>query len=211
MSTALARYVVRSVRWQPMLLAIAMGASAAVGTRTVTGRWEPPALLFCVTAMAAAVGVAMDDPAAESLAGVPTRLWRRSGRAAAVVVVPATTTWGTLALSARGLPVIGELTLMGAVLCLVGLAAGTAARRRWGPRSAGLVAAPTVALVALAAVGAPEPWSLAPGQPGMAARWSLVGGVAVAALTCSLLDPARRPRGGRPLTAAGGRRRPVGG
>lgn len=194
MNTTLARYVVRSVRWQPMLVAIIVGASAVVGTRAVSRGWDPAALLFSVAAMATAAGSAMDDPSGELLASVRTPLWRRSARAATVVAVPGAATWTALAIPARGLPVIGELTLVGAALCGVGLAAGAAARRLRGPTCAGLAAAPTVALVAVVAVGLPEPWSLAPGQPGTARGWSVIGALAASVLIWGLLDPARRDR-----------------
>lgn len=185
-------YVVRSVHWQPMAVATAAGSSLVLVTRAVADNWQPSALLFCLAAMAAAVGSAMDDPASATLAGVPVALWRRKVRAGAVVVVPAAGAWTMLAVAVRELPTSGQLTVMAAGLCTIGLAVAAAAARRLGPTSGGLVAAPTTALVAFGALAAPHGWALAPGLAGMAWRWALIGGVAGALFAGAVRDPARR-------------------
>lgn len=195
--TSLARYVVRSVHWQPMAVATAAGSSLVLVTRAVSDNWQPSALLFCLAAMAAAVGSAMDDPASATLAGVPVALWRRRVRAGAVVVVPAAGVWTTLAVAVRELPTTAQLTVMAAGLWAIGLAVAAAAARRLGPTSGGLVAAPTTALVAFGAVAAPHGWALAPGLAGMASRWALIGGVAGALFAGAVRDPARRGVSGR--------------
>lgn len=189
-----ARYVVRTVQWQPVLLGLVAGAGFIVAARLASGTWVTSSLVLALTVMAAAVALALDDPAAETLASVPAPLWRRALRAGAVTVGLAALCWGGLVLLVRGVAATGELTVMAASLWTVALALGAAARRRLGPTAGGLVAAPAVAAFTFATTVVDDPWSFSPGHAGMAWRWAAVAGIAAALLAWSLRDPVRNSR-----------------
>lgn len=187
-------YVVRTVRWQPVLLGVLAGAAFLVGARVTEQAWTTSALLFAATAIAAAIGLAVDDPAAETLAGVPAPLWLRGMRAAAVSLVVAGASWGGLVLLVRSNAPVAQWTMLAAALWCVALAVAGAARRRLGPTAGGLVAAPVVPAFALASSTVTGQWSMVPGAAGVGWRWSVVAGLAVAVFAWSLRDPARSGR-----------------
>lgn len=194
MSSALARYVARTVRWQLILLGALAGAAFLGSARVTEQAWSTSGLLFSAMAIAAAVGLAMDDPAAETLAGVPTSLLLRGTRAAAVAVAVAAASWGGLLLLVRGVAPVAQWTLMAGALWCVGLAVAATARRHLGPTTGGLVAAPAVPALALASSTLTGQWSLVPGTAGVGWRWIVIATLAAALLTWSLRDPARSGR-----------------
>lgn len=193
-SRDLARYIVRAVRWEPVVLGVAAGAAFLVIARVTEQAWTTSALLFAATAVAAAVGLAIDDPAAETMAGVPTALWLRAIRSAAVSVTVAAASWGAMMLLVRDVAPVAQWTVMAASLWCVGLAVAGAAKRRLGPTAGGIIAAPVVPVVALASTTMSGQWSLVPGGAGVAWRWGVIAALAAALLAWSLRDPAR---GGR--------------
>lgn len=194
MSPVLARYVARTVRWEPILLGALAGAVFLISARATEQGWTTSGLLFAAMAIAAAVGLAMDDPAAETLAGVPTSLRLRGMRAAAVSVAVAAVLWGALLLLVRGVAPIAHWTLMAWALWCVGVGVAATARRHLGPTTGGLVAAPVVPALALASSTLTDQWSLVPGTAGAGWRWSVILAFAAAVLAWSLRDPARSRR-----------------
>lgn len=189
-SPELTRYIVRAVRWEPVVLGVAAGAGLLVMARVVDQTWTPSALLFAATVVGAAVGLAMDDPAAETLAGVPTALWLRAVRSAAVSVAVAAGSWGAMMLLVRDVAPVGHWTVMAGALWCVGLAVASSAKRHLGPTAGGVVAAPIVPVVALASTTVTGQWSLAPGGGGVGWRWSVIAALAAGILAWSLRDPA---------------------
>lgn len=190
MIPVLARYLVRTVHWYAVPMGLVAGLAFVFGARIVSGRWMTASLLFALTAMAAGVGFALDDPAGDTLAGVPVPLWLRASRAALVAAGVAVVSWALLLLVVSRAVPVRDLTVMAGAVWTVALAIAATARRRLGPVAGGLVAAPTVTVLSLASTMVPDPWALSPGHAGMVWRWSVIAGVAVVLYAWAVRDPA---------------------
>lgn len=197
----IARYVVRTVRWQPVLLGLTAGLVLLITARVRYGTWGSSPLLFAMVAIAAGVGLALDDTAGEILGAVPKPLWVRGLRGAMVSGAVAAASWALLLLLGKGIPGRVSMTVMAGALGAVALGLAAAARRRLGPAAGGLVAAPAVVGFAVAArtlthipalrLGDETSWALSASTPGMAWRWAAIAAVAVAVFGWNLRDPAR--------------------
>jgi hypothetical protein len=207
----LLRPVARAVPWAPFLTAAGAGLAIVGVPAAMSVVLGPDDLvgLLRVAAVCAALGLAfaLDDPAARSLETVPTpRPLRYAVRIA--VLAPALAAWWALILTvtvagaqqdtATALPLRG-LTAEAGALALTALAVA-AIRIRVRPDGGGLVAGPTVLVLALAATSLPErlvlfvppdspQWQTAHG------RWASVLVLAFAALAWAARQPARIRRG----------------
>ena len=188
---ALAGRLRRALPWRALWIAAAV---AAVLAHASGG--SPGGLRAAAAALAVAVVCALDDPAAETIAGAPTpAVVRRLVRLAlaALVVAPA---WA-VTLAAADAPARPGLTLeLGAMLSLVAAGAVVAGRVR-GDEQGGITAATgLLAMLAAAWIVLPERWTLfadAPGVPAWAAaheRWAVLLALGV------LILAAERPAAG---------------
>jgi hypothetical protein len=182
-------YLVRSVWWQPIVVA---AVAAAVVLRLA--RLDPAMERFLV-ALLLALGTALvlDDPAAATLAASPTTLWRRRRHRLALALVLVGVAWVALdrvaghpgaALVPPGSATLVLGTLLGVVLASAALAGGD-------DRLGGAAAGPVLLGFVIVVAQLPERWSLLP-VAGHERRWGLVLAAAVLVLLAASRDPAAR-------------------
>ncbi|MGN9907477.1 hypothetical protein ACTMTJ_07960 [Phytohabitans sp. LJ34] len=198
----------RAMPWALFLAAAGLGLVIVAGpaVSTVSLRDEDLLGLLRVAAACGAVGIAflLDDPAARSIATVPTpRLLRHLLRAALAAAVAgawwAALLGATVAGAEDGAAAtlrLGGVTIEAAALAATALALA-AARLRMGDGAAGLLAGPGVLVLATAAVLLPARWALyvPPGDDRWAAahgRWALLLAAALIALLWAGRDPVHR-------------------
>jgi len=194
-TAAIVAPMVRVVSLAPLGWAMAGGmALVSVGSRSGVAL----RLTIAGAAVAAATAFLLDDPAAATLAGSPTplraRRWHRI--AVAAVGVPL---WWTAAVTVAiartgGLPLRGralELTVLVAVALAVSSGAATT-----GDRTGGGVAGAACSVAGFASTLLPPRWWLPfptdPGGSGATPRLAVILALAVAVLTWTTRDPARR-------------------
>jgi hypothetical protein len=215
----LIRPAARAMPWTAFLVAAAVGL-AIVGVPAafpVLLSDEDLVGLLRAAAVCGALGAGflLDDPAARTVATVPTsRPLRYAARAG--VVLPSVAVWWALVLAVTvggaeegagaALP-LGDVTVEAAALGAVALAVSAVRLRRDGSIAGGVVAGPVV--LALVVVASRLPPGLVlyvpPGDGRWDAahdRWGVLLAVAVAGMVWAALEPARR---WTPVTA--GRRR----
>ncbi len=146
-------------------------------------------------------GLAAGRRRASLLAASPTPLRRRVAVPVAVAAAVAGATWLVLvtgsALRVDGVPVLG-LTVQALALSALGLAVAAVLRTWRGHSEPGVLAAPVVVALVLAALPLPPRWSLlvpvpdAPGWDASVLRWTALLVVAVVVLLAATRDPAAR-------------------
>jgi hypothetical protein len=202
----------RATPWRAFLAAAGPGlAIVAVPAATMTLTDKDLVGLLRAAALCGALGVGflLDDPAARTIATVPTpRPVRYAARAA--VILPVATAWWALvvAVTVAGaehgigatLP-LGGVTVEAAALGAVTLAVA-AARLRSRPDSGGIVAFPILLALVMAASMLPQGMELfvPPDDTEWAAahdRWAVLLAVAVAGSMWASPEPARRWTRGR--------------
>lgn len=198
----------RAAPWGAFLAAAGLGLAivAVPAATTVTLSDEDLVGLLRAAAVCGALGAGflLDDPAARSIATVPTpRPIRYAARAG--VILPALAVWwaAVLAVTVAGaehgigatLP-LGRITLEAAALGAVALA--VAVIRLRGPRdSGGIVASPVLLVLVMAASLLPQRMALfvPPDDTQWAAahdRWAMLLAVAVVGSVWATREPARR-------------------
>ena len=210
---AAAAPLLRSVRWQPVLLVGGLAAGL------LWWRWgdlgDPTVSLWLLRGvalmLAAAVPFGLDDGSRGTLAASPTPLSSRTAGALLVVVLPAAAVWAAacaaVSRQATGLPLLG-LTLEAMALCCASTAAGLALARWRDAPEPGALTAPAVVVLGLVLPQLPR-WAavvVGPGPDWQAAhlRWAAVLALAVAVSCAAVADPGRggatRPRWPRDRT-----------
>jgi hypothetical protein len=184
-------YLVRSVWWQPIVVAAVVAAVVArlAGLDPVTERFLAALLLALGTALV------LDDPAAATLAASPTTLWRRRRRRLALALVLVGVAWVAVDRVAghpdAGLIPPGPATLV--LGTLLGVVLASAAVAGGEDQLGGAAAGPVLLGFVLVVARLPERWSLLP-VAGHERRWGLVLAATVLALLAASRDPAaRRP------------------
>jgi fluoroquinolone transport system permease protein len=197
---ALAPALLRSVRWQPVLVSAL--ASALLLWWQFDAAATPPNTVWLLRAVALllAVGVAfaLDDKTRPTLAAVPTPLWWRVVVGLIGVAAPAGLAW-CAALAWVGWRVHGDvpaaaLTLEAAALATLVLAVAGGLARWRGTSDPGAVTAPVMLALGLLLPQLPR-WVALVVPPGPAwdpahVRWAMLLTIAVAVLALSLRDPA---------------------
>lgn len=206
---ALVAPTARAMPWHLFLAAAGLGllAVALPAASTISLRDVDLVALLRLAATCGAVGVAflLDDPATRSLATLPTPRWTRQLVRATLATAAAGTWWAALlAITVAGAQdgaadtlSLPGLTLEAATLAAVALALAATRLRTSTDGAAGVLAAPAVLVLALAATMLPARWALfvKPGDPRWPAahdRWALLLAAALAALLWATRD---RPRG----------------
>ncbi|GGN92416.1 ABC transporter [Actinoplanes lobatus] len=191
----------RATPWTAFLAAAGVGLTivAVPAALRVELTAEDLVGLLRAAAVCGALGLAfvLDDPAARTIATVPTpRPLRYAARAG--VILPAAAAWWALVLTITGagdvLP-LGGVTVEAAALGGVALAAG-AVRLRSGD-SGGIVAAPAVLVLVVAASRIPPKLALfvPPGDERWAAahdRWAVLLAAAVVVSVWAAAEPVRQ-------------------
>jgi fluoroquinolone transport system permease protein len=203
----------RAMQWGPFLAAAGLGlaivAVPAAATVTLTGEDLVGLLRAAAVCGALGVGFLLDDPAARSIATVPTpRPLRYAVRAG--VILPAVAVWWALVLvvtvagAADGIGAalpLGGVTVEAAALSAAALAVATArlrgARLRGGRDSGGIVAFPALLVLVVAASQLPPALALFvspedPGWPAAHTRWAILLAAATAATALGSVDHLRR-------------------
>ncbi|MBW6434805.1 hypothetical protein KZ829_13760 [Actinoplanes hulinensis] len=193
----------RATPWTAFLAAAGVGLAivAVPAVLRVELTAEDLVGLLRAAAVCGALGLAflLDDPAARTVATVPTpRPLRYAARAG--VILPAAAAWWALVLTITGdgalLP-LGGVTVEAAALGGVALAVG-AVRLRSGDNG-GIVAAPAVLVLVIAASRIPPDLALyvPPGDERWAAahdRWAVLLAAAVAVSVWAVAEPVRQGR-----------------
>ncbi|WP_405727463.1 hypothetical protein OG607_24750 [Streptomyces sp. NBC_01537] len=212
----LLRSTAHATTWRPMAVGAALGPAVLLVPEALTARLTTTHLttLARIAAICVALGAAflLDDPATRSILTVPTpRLARNLVRVA--LAVPAVALWWTLTLglakttghhaAAAHLPV-AALTLEAATLLAAALALAAIAQRSTTDGNTGVIAAPSVLLLAAGAWFLPHPAALilTPTDPHWTAshhRWAAVLAAALVAFLWASRERERRrvPRGWR--------------
>jgi hypothetical protein len=157
--------------------------------------------------LAAALALAVDEPAAQLLDATPTplvqRLVARAGLCCAVLVPGWLLTIGVATRAGADVPV-AALTLELAALTAVGLAVPASLRRWWQVSEPGLVTGPVLFGALLGAAHLPPTLALLPGSPADPVwdaahqRWALVLIAAGLLLARAVADPATARVAGAP-------------
>jgi hypothetical protein len=198
----------RAMPWRLFLAAAGLGLLivAAPAASTVSLRDHDLTALLRLAAACGAVGVAflLDDPATHTLAVVPTPRWARHLVRTALATAAAAVWWvALLAVTVAGahdgaadtLPLPG-LTLEAAALAAVALGLAAIRLRVGADGTAGVLAAPAVLVLSVAATLLPAGWALfvEPDDPRWTAahgRWAVLLAVALAALAWAWREPPR--------------------
>lgn len=202
---ALRGATLRSVRWPPALVAVALvGGLASWRHEMFEGGRASAVAMLRIVAVLLAMGAAfvLDDAAAASEAAAPTPLWWRRALRCAVVAAFVLPAWAALVMFARsrqdGLP-WARPTLELAALVMIGLAVGAAAIRWRDADEPGMIAALAVLGGTLAIAQLPPRYALfvSPGSPhwgSSAVGWAALLVVATAVFAAATRDPATRLR-----------------
>jgi hypothetical protein len=192
------------VPWLPLGVAAA-ASTAIVASRLTTDEAFP--MQAASILLAAALGYALDDAAAEVLGSSPTTLLRRRGQRLLLAMPVAVATW--LVLLVAHAPVSADETLAFASMFsgLLGLALGIAgvAGRRSSAGTAGWVVAPALFALLIASTLFPPRWRPLPmgdipgGWAAIDTRWLTAALVGAAAFLISSRDRASL-RGRQPAT-----------
>jgi hypothetical protein len=187
----------RATRWAPWLLAATISLLLALlrSDGPVATPFQLSALL-----LGAGAGFALDDPAAETFAPSPTRLWQRNGVRAGQITLAtalAAVVLGSLA-HPSGVGETGALVAMTAGLLGLNLGVAGLAGRHSEWRYGGLVSSPVVLVLVIASSTLPPAWRPLPtgdipgGWPAIWTRWTLACLLGLLLLAHSSRDPARR-------------------
>jgi hypothetical protein len=198
---ALAPALLRSLRWQPVLVSVLTSALLLWWWQHgVTAAPDSAVLRLRIVALLLAVGVgfALDDQTRPTVAAVPTPLWWRIVVRLIGVAAPATLAW-CASLAWVGWRVHGDLpaatlTLEAAALAALVLAVAGGLARWRSTSEPGAVTAPAMLALGLILPQLPRRVALVV-PPGPAwdpahVRWAVLLTIAVAVLALSLRDPA---------------------
>lgn len=191
------RYVGRSIAWQPSLAAWVAGGFIVAARHDHT----PAAPLEVVSILlAAGVGFALDDPAAEILAASPASFLRRRSARLLLSVTPAVLVWLTL-VAVQGPESANEAGAFVAMFAgLLGLSLGIAgiASRRSAYGRGGVVAGPGIFVLLVASSIVPPRWRPLPmgdvpgGWTAIYLRWGSAAVVGALAFVLSSRDRVAR-------------------
>ena len=202
--------LVRSTGIVPTLVGGLVGLAAII-TQISRGRSLTETYALALVTSTAGLGVALDDPAAETVAASPMSLARRRAIRVLIAVTITIGVWFLIAAvvaasSAHHFPT-ADIVIEIAALSAIGLAAGAAVQRRTdspgGPTAALVVLVGPAFMSAVAFRDVRVFPSLVPGQP-LRERWVWLTVLALSALISASRDRASRHVRGRRLESRRG-------